>query len=256
MCNPRCGLKEKLFSLHQWDCIIALKTDQNSFPGNMHWDLLILSQTQIMMKFTWLNWQEHNFSSSRAQESCKVGICMENSAVVEHVKLCISTIPARAENSQRLAGSEGKVEQIHTLSRPKNSSLTRSSLWKWPYGKFGFNKVMPIWKKWHSHPRSHVRLQVHFWSHPASSPPGPETVPVPILGPTHACALLQPFTGCAGHKDLQNQGGTWCNTLLLMGRKILHVFAALQVGGSFQTGAETLVYYFTVPYTGFLFSSL
>lgn len=72
-----------------------------------------------------------------------MGICMENSAVVEHVQLCISAIPARAENSQRLAGSEGKVEQIHTLCRPKNSSLTQSSLWKWPYGKFGFNKVMP-----------------------------------------------------------------------------------------------------------------
>lgn len=79
---------------------------------------------------------------------------------------------------------------------------------------------------------------------------------LPGLGPTHACALLQPFTGCVGRKDLQNQGGTWCNTLLLMGRRILHVLAALQVRKSFQTGAETLVYCFTVPYTGFLFSPL
>lgn len=32
-------------------CIIALKTAQNSFLGNLHWDLLIPSQTEIMMKF-------------------------------------------------------------------------------------------------------------------------------------------------------------------------------------------------------------
>lgn len=69
---------------------------------------------------------------------------MENSAVVEHVKLCISTIPVRTENRQRLAGSEDKVKQIHTLRHPKNSSITQSSLSKWLYGKFGFNKVMPI----------------------------------------------------------------------------------------------------------------
>lgn len=97
------------------------------------------------------------------------------------MKLCISTIPARTENSQRLAGSEDKVEQIHTLCHPKNSSITQSSLWKCPYGKFGFNKVMPIWKNWHSHPQSCVRLQVHSRSHLASSPPGPETIPVPVF---------------------------------------------------------------------------
>lgn len=48
----------------------------------------------------------------------------------------------------------------------------------------------------------------------------------PDLRPIYACALLQPFMGCGGHKYLQNQQG---NTLLRMGRKIIHVFAGTQI---------------------------
>lgn len=78
----------------------------------------------------------------RGQRAVKWGICMENSAVVEHVKLCISTTPAETEKKWRLACSEDKVEQIHTLCRPKNFSITQVCLWKQLYGKFGFNKSL------------------------------------------------------------------------------------------------------------------
>lgn len=180
-----------------------------------------------------------------------MGICMENSAVVEHVKLCISTIPARTAKSQRLAGSEDKAEQIHTLCRPEDSSIPRSSLWQRLYGSLASTQRCP-------HERSDTRI-------PGAVPgcrcaPG-ATLPLPAAcppgrGPSHAGALPQPSAGGARRRDARNQGGTRCNTLLLTGRKTLRVFAALRVRRSFRIGAETLVYCFTVPYTGFLFSSL
>lgn len=138
----------------------------------------------------------------RAWESCKVGICMGNSAVAEHVKLCISTIPAETENKWRLAGSEDEVEQIPTLCHPENFSITQSCLWKQLYGKFSFNKRMPVWKKWHSHPWSCGRCTSRL------------APLLPLLGqrlsqclswPRATCALLQPFTGHGSHKDLQNE---------------------------------------------------
>lgn len=88
------------------------------------------------------------------------------------MKLCMSTIPVRTESSWRLAGSEDKVERIHTLCHPEDPSIAQSSLWKRPQRKFGFSKVMPIWKKYHSRPYSWVRLWVCSQSHPASFPPG------------------------------------------------------------------------------------
>lgn len=126
---------------------------------------------------------------------------MENSAVVEHVKLCISTIPARTEKSQRLAGSEDKVEQIHTLCRPENSSITQSSLWERLYGSLASTKRCPYEEVTFT---SCVGLQVRSRSHPASSPPGPEKAPVPIRlasdpPPQELCHCLSQPMQSQGH---------------------------------------------------------
>lgn len=131
-----------------------------------------------------------------------MGICMENSAVVEHVKLCISTIPARTAKSQRLAGSEDKAEQIHTLCRPEDSSIPRSSLWQRLYGSLASTQRCP-----------HERSDTHI---PGAVPgcrcaPG-ATLPLPLLGqtvplpvppaadqPTHAlCRSPRPAVRAAG----------------------------------------------------------
>lgn len=180
---------------------------------------------------------------------------MENSAVEEHVKLCMSTIPVRTESSWRLAGSEDKVEQIHTLCHPKDPSIAQSSLWKRPQRKFGFSRVMPVWKKYHSSLEPGQAVGVLPES-PCLILSRSGTVPVPLL----LAFALSPQTsaGCVGHRDMQNQGAPWCNPLI-GGKKNPPCFAALQEHRSFQTGAETLSIASQCHMLGFyflLFSSL
>lgn len=188
----------------------------------------------------------------RGQERCKVRICMEISAVVEHVNLCTSTIPAETENKWRLACSGDKVEQICTLCHPENFSITQTCPWKQLYGKFGFNKTMPVWKKWHPPPwscgRCTSRLTLFFPSWARGSP----SACSPGLGSAVHVLCLSPSEAMGSPRICRMR----CNTLLLTGWKILQVFVVLCIHRVFKTEAETFVYCSTVSYTGVLFPPL